>query len=185
MMITAQPFRSSVNSAADAFVTNRSDHLALINEMRQILERARTLSEAARPRFERRGQLLPRERLERLLDPGAPFLEIGNMAGYLVDDPNPETSVPGATQICGIGYVSGTRCMVQVDDSGINAGAMTRTSTRKGLRCHGHRPAAEAAVRPPRRECRCQPARVRGGDVDGAAASSRAWRACRRRVCRW
>jgi geranyl-CoA carboxylase beta subunit len=134
MMITAQPFRSSVNSAADAFVTNRSDHLALINEMRQILERARTLSEAARPRFERRGQLLPRERLERLLDPGAPFLEIGNMAGYLVDDPNPETSVPGATQICGIGYVSGTRCMVQVDDSGINAGAMTRTSTRKGLR---------------------------------------------------
>ena len=57
------------------------------------------------------------------------------MAGYLVEDKNAETSVPGATQIAGIAYISGTRCMVQVDDSGINAGAMTQTSTRKTLRC--------------------------------------------------
>jgi geranyl-CoA carboxylase beta subunit len=128
-------FRSRINPAEDAFDRNRNDHLALIERMNGLLQRARTLSETARPRFERRGQLLPRERLARLLDPGSPFLEIANMAGYLVDDPNPETSVPGATQICGIGYVGGARCMVQVDDSGINAGAMTRTSTRKGLRC--------------------------------------------------
>ena len=128
-------FRSHINPADEAFVRNRSDHLALIERMNGLLQRARTLSEAARPRFERRGQLLPRERLARLLDPDSPFLEIANMAGYLVDDTNPETSVPGATQICGIGYAGGARCMVQVDDSGINAGAMTRTSTRKGLRC--------------------------------------------------
>jgi len=128
-------FRSRINPADDAFVRNRDNHLALIERMDCLLQRTRTLSEAARPRFERRGQLLPRERLARLLDPGSPFLEIANMAGYLVDDTNPETSVPGATQICGIGYVGGARCMVQVDDSGINAGAMTRTSTRKGLRC--------------------------------------------------
>lgn len=134
MAYQAQPFRSSISSASDAFTRNRDDHLELIEKMNAILERSRTLSDAARPRFERRGQLLPRERLARLLDPGSPFLEIGNMAGYLLDDTNPETSVPGATQIAGIGYVQGTRCMIQVDDSGINAGAMTRTSTRKGCR---------------------------------------------------
>ncbi|WOJ92127.1 acyl-CoA carboxylase subunit beta [Congregibacter variabilis] len=134
MAYQAQTFRSSISSASEAFARNREDHLELIEKMNAILERSRTLSDAARPRFERRGQLLPRERLARLLDPGSPFLEIGNMAGYLLDDTNPETSVPGATQIAGIGYVQGTRCMIQVDDSGINAGAMTRTSTRKGCR---------------------------------------------------
>jgi geranyl-CoA carboxylase beta subunit len=102
--------------------------------MNGLLDRARALSEAARPRFDKRGQLLPRDRLAALLDAGSPFLEIGNMAGYLVDDADPETSVPGATQLCEIGFIEGVRCMVQVDDSGINAGAMTRTSTRKGCR---------------------------------------------------
>lgn len=134
MTDTSPSFRSSIRSASDAFARNRVEHLALIEKMNEILERSRTLSEGSRPRFEKRQQLLPRERLARLLDPGSPFLEIGNMAGYLVDDSNPETSVPGATQIAGIGYVQGARCMIQVDDSGINAGAMTRTSTRKGCR---------------------------------------------------
>ena len=127
-------YRSGVNPAGETFASNRAEHLALIERMNELLDRGASLSEAALPRFERRGQLLPRERLARLLDAGSPFLEIGNMAGYLVDDPNPDTSVPGATQICGIGYVSGARCMIQVDDAGINAGAMTRTSTRKGCR---------------------------------------------------
>ncbi|MEM9396539.1 MAG: carboxyl transferase domain-containing protein [Pseudomonadota bacterium] len=134
MAAHSPPFQSAISNTSDSFAQNRSDHLALIERMRGILERARTLSDAALPRFQRRSQLLPRERLARVLDPGSPFLEIGNMAGYLVDDDNEETSVPGATQICGIGYVQGTRCMIQVDDSGINAGAMTRTSTRKGCR---------------------------------------------------
>ncbi|MEM1401806.1 MAG: carboxyl transferase domain-containing protein [Pseudomonadota bacterium] len=134
MSTHAPAYRSRINNSSEEFARNREDHLALIEKMNGILERARTLSDGAKPRFERRGQLLPRERLARVLDPGSPFMEIGNMAGYLVDDANPETSVPGATQICGIGFVGGVRCMLQVDDSGINAGAMTRTSTRKGCR---------------------------------------------------
>ena len=134
MTETFVPFPSRVDTGSAAFARNRRDHLALLERLNGLLERSRELSEAARPRFEKRAQLLPRERLARLLDPGAPFLEIGNLAGYLVDDTDPATSVPGATQICGIGYIQGARCMVQVDDSGINAGAMTRTSTRKGCR---------------------------------------------------
>ena len=134
MTLSSTPFASSASTDDAAAAQHRADHLALIARLNELLERARTLSEAARPRFEKRGQLLPRDRLAALLDPGSPFLEIGNMAGYLVDDRDPATSVPGATQLCGIGFVEGVRCMVQVDDSGINAGAMTRTSTRKGCR---------------------------------------------------
>ncbi|GAB5413615.1 MAG: hypothetical protein Cons2KO_12180 [Congregibacter sp.] len=128
------PFQSAIAPAGEAFDSHRVAHLELIEKMKALLDRARSQSEAARPRFEKRGQLLPRERLARLLDPGSPFLEIGNMAGYLLDDKDPERSAPGATQIAGIGFIQGARCMIQVDDSGINAGAMTRTSTRKSCR---------------------------------------------------
>nr|WP_175580203.1 carboxyl transferase domain-containing protein [Kineobactrum sediminis] len=119
---------------SDRYVANQQQQQQLIDRMRAALARTAALSDASRPRFEKRGQLLPRERLARLLDPGSPFLEIGNMAGFLVDTGDPDKSVPGAAYICGIGYISGTRCMVTVDDSGINAGAMTTTSTTKASR---------------------------------------------------
>ena len=50
-----------------------------------------------------------------------PFVEFFNLASYCVDDPNRETSLPGASILAGIGYVSGVRSMICVDDSGINA----------------------------------------------------------------
>ncbi|MFT4103657.1 MAG: carboxyl transferase domain-containing protein, partial [Burkholderiaceae bacterium] len=84
--------------------------------------------------FERRGQLLPRERLALLLDPGAPWLELSSLAGYLVEDPDPATSVPGGGVICGIGYVGGTRVVVNVSDSGIDAGAIQAIGRDKILR---------------------------------------------------
>jgi len=77
------------------------------------------------PVFEKRGQLSPRERVRRLLDPGMPFLSLFTMANYLLDDPDPDTSVPGGSNILGIGFVSGTRCIIWADDSGIRAGAAT------------------------------------------------------------
>ncbi len=123
--------RLSVNDAA--FARNRADMLSLVDELRELEARAASLSERRRPRFEERGQLTPRERLSRLLDPGMPFLELYNLANYLVDDPNPETSIPGASAITGIGFVSGVRCMIYVDDSGINAGASTTQSVNMAL----------------------------------------------------
>lgn len=99
--------------------------LALIDELSALNARAPALSASKKPRFEKREQLLPRERLARLLDPGLPFLEIGNLAGYLLDTPDEAKSIPGGTIIGGIGYVSGTRCAIVVDDSGIKAGSLT------------------------------------------------------------
>lgn len=112
---------------------NRAEMEALIARMRRLEARAAAKSEARRPIFEKRGQLSPRDRLAALLDPGLPFLELFNMASYLVDDPDPKSSVPGASIIAGIGFVAGVRVMVYVDDAGINAGALTRKSVDKAL----------------------------------------------------
>ncbi len=109
--------------------------LALVNRLRQLEQRSAAKSEQRRERFEQRGQLTPRERLARLIDPGMPFVSLYNMASFLVDDKNPETSTPGANMITGIGFVSGVRCLVFVDDSGISAGAATGKSIEKALGC--------------------------------------------------
>jgi geranyl-CoA carboxylase beta subunit len=134
-MTNAPPaFHSRINSGAEEFAKNQADMQVLVDRLSETLERAAALSDKALPRFEKRGQLLPRERLQRLLDPGSPFLELNNMAGYLVEDENPDTSIPGSSSINGIGFVNGVRCLVVVDDSGINAGAMTTFSSKKAIR---------------------------------------------------
>ncbi len=109
--------------------------LALVDQLRELEDRAREKSDQRRQRFVERGQLTPRERLTHLLDPGMPFLSLYNLASYLVDDKNPQTSIPGANMITGIGYVSGVRSVIFVDDSGISAGAATAKSVEKGLGC--------------------------------------------------
>ena len=60
--------------------------------------------------------MLPRERVARLLDIGAPWLELSSIAGYGLDTPDLDKSVPGGGMIAGIGYVSGVRCMVVASD---------------------------------------------------------------------
>lgn len=127
-------FHSRISTDSQEFRSNREDMLASVGTLREILDRAAALSDKSRPRFEKRGQILPRERLTRLLDPGMPFLELLNMSGFTVDTPDRAVSVPGCSTIAGIGYIGGTRCMVMVDDSGINAGAMTALSTKKANR---------------------------------------------------
>ncbi|MEE2773412.1 MAG: carboxyl transferase domain-containing protein [Pseudomonadota bacterium] len=130
-----KPFKSNLAISSKSFVDNKAANLALIRKLREIEKRAANKSEMRRERFTERAQLSPRERLAALLDPGLPFLELFNLAGYLVDDENPNTAIPGANIIAGIGYVSSSRCMIWVDDSGINAGAITMKSVEKGLAC--------------------------------------------------
>ncbi len=128
-------FKSKIDTSGDEYAANRADMLALVDKLRELTARAEAHSEKRRPRFLERGQLTPRERLAQLLDPGMPFLELYNMANYLVDDENPDTSIPGASTIAGIGFVAGVRSMIMVDDSGIAAGASTTKSVEKGLGC--------------------------------------------------
>ncbi len=126
-------FESLIDPGSSEFATNREAMLGLVGRLRELEGRAAALSEKRGPRFAERGQLTPRERLARLLDPGMPFLELYSLCNYLVDDQDPATSVPGGNMITGIGFVAGVRCMVFVDDSGISAGAATTRSVTKAL----------------------------------------------------
>lgn len=128
-------FVSRINTTSDQFAKNKEDLLKLVEKMRALEKRAEAKSELRRPIFNKRGQLSPRERLSALLDPGLPFLELYNLASYLVDDPDPETTIPRASVTLGIGLVSGVRCMVFIDDAGINAGAATAKTVEKVLGC--------------------------------------------------
>ncbi len=119
-------FESRVDRASDSFKANRADMLALIGRMQELNGRGAIRSEARKPRFVQRNQLTPRERLARLLDPGLPFLVMGNMAGYLLDTADEEKSLPGGNMIAGIGFIRGVRCAIAVDDSGIQAGSLTQ-----------------------------------------------------------
>ncbi|MEM1155024.1 MAG: carboxyl transferase domain-containing protein [Pseudomonadota bacterium] len=127
-------FNSKINPSSESFRKNREEMLAHIEHLNKLNARGAMISEKRKPRFEARGQLTPRERLARLLDPGMPFLAIGNIAGYLLDNSDPEKSIPGSTVITGIGFISGVRCMVVVDDSGIQAGSLTTAGASRILR---------------------------------------------------
>ncbi|MCP4466452.1 MAG: acyl-CoA carboxylase subunit beta [Halieaceae bacterium] len=118
-------FTTKIKVTSESFSRNRADMLALIERLETLNARGAIISEKRRPRFEARGQLSPRERIARLLDPGMPFLSVGNLAGYLLDTQDPDKSIAGSTIIAGIGFVGGTRCVVVVDDSGIMAGSLT------------------------------------------------------------
>ena len=70
----------ALDRASDSFAANRRHTLELIEQWRAIEARTRAASAKAGPLFEKRGQLLPRERVTRLLDPGVPFLELSTLA---------------------------------------------------------------------------------------------------------
>jgi 3-methylcrotonyl-CoA carboxylase beta subunit len=97
---------------------------------RRVAEAALGGPEAVRVRHTARGKLLPRERVDRLLDPGSPFLEIGQLAAFgLYED-----QAPGAGIIAGIGRVSGREVMIVANDSTVKGGAYFPLTVKKHLR---------------------------------------------------
>ena len=126
--------QSKLDPASESFQSNRTRMLELIARLRSLEKRTRDKSGEAKPLLDKRGQLLPRERVARLLDPGAPWLELSSLAGYCLDNPDPEKSIPGGGMIAGIGYVAGARAVVVASDSGIDAGAIQHMGREKLLR---------------------------------------------------
>jgi geranyl-CoA carboxylase beta subunit len=127
-------FTSTWHPQSPSAQQRREAMLARIRELRALEQRAADKSAEARPVFDKRGQLLPRERVGLLLDPGEPFLPLAALAGYQQDSKDPESSVPGGGMIAGIGFVRGVRCMVVASDSGIDAGAIQPMGLEKILR---------------------------------------------------
>src|ERR1700754_3681946 len=125
---------NTIATGSANYRANREGMLALIARMRALEDRTRMASAAAKDRFHKRGQLLPRERVALVLDPGSPFVELSTLAGYMFDVPDAGKSVPGGGVIAGIGFVSGIRCMVSANDAGIDAGALQPFGLDKTLR---------------------------------------------------
>jgi len=117
---------------ADAESTaNRAAMAALVAELRaRAAEVALGGPQAARARHVARGKLLPRERVERLLDPGTAFLEIGQFAAFDVY----EEAVPAAGLITGVGRVSGRLAMIVANDATVKGGTYYPLTVKKHLR---------------------------------------------------
>ena len=127
-------FESAFNAQSASVQQRRVAMLARIHQLRTLEDRAAQASAKSKPVFDKRGQLLPRERIALLLDAGAPYLPLCSLAGFLQDTRDPEKSVPGGGILAGIGFVSGVRCMVVASDSGIEAGAIQPRGLEKILR---------------------------------------------------
>ncbi|MCG6873167.1 MAG: methylcrotonoyl-CoA carboxylase [Gammaproteobacteria bacterium] len=123
--------QSSLDSGNGDFHRNRAALMVLVDELR---ERAAKISEGggerARERHAARGKLLPRERIARLLDEGAPFLELGLFAAWEMYD----NAAPAAGIITGIGRVHGRQCMIVANDATVKGGTYYPLTVKKHLR---------------------------------------------------
>jgi 3-methylcrotonyl-CoA carboxylase beta subunit len=123
--------RSTASPGSDEFRGNLEANQALVKDLREQLDRVnRGGGERARERHVGRGKLLPRERVDRLVDPGAPFLELSPMAAHgLYGD-----EAPGAGIITGIGRVSGRECVIVANDATVKGGTYYPMTVKKHLR---------------------------------------------------
>jgi 3-methylcrotonyl-CoA carboxylase beta subunit len=117
--------------AGEAFKAGAAHNEALVAELRERVDAAgRGGSERSRERHVARGKLLPRDRVDTLLDPGSPFLELSPLAanGMYGDE------APGAGIITGVGRVSGRECVVVANDATVKGGTYYPVTVKKHLR---------------------------------------------------
>ena len=124
-------YTSKINTHAQVFSDNHGNMQALVDDLQNKVQRVLAGGgERAQQRHLSKGKLLPRERLEQLLDPGSPFLELSQLAAFEV---YPE-EVPCAGLIAGIGRVEGVECMIVVNDATVKGGSYFPLSVKKQLR---------------------------------------------------
>jgi geranyl-CoA carboxylase beta subunit len=126
--------KTSLNPRSAAFLENTTRMRERIAEFRALEDKIIAASNAEAEKFARRGQLLPRERIDRLLDRGAPFLELAPLAGLGMHDDDGKRSVMGGGGIHGIGFIAGKRCLIAANDSAIKGGTVAPMGLRKMLR---------------------------------------------------
>ncbi|MBI1792563.1 MAG: methylcrotonoyl-CoA carboxylase [Chloroflexi bacterium] len=122
---------SSTDSASAEFTANSEHHRALAGELKQRLARVREGGgEKYRRRQEEQGKLFVRDRIERLLDPGSPFLELSPLAAYeLYDDETPSSGI-----VTGIGRVSNREVLIVANDATVKGGSYFPMTVKKHLR---------------------------------------------------
>ncbi|MBY0305032.1 MAG: methylcrotonoyl-CoA carboxylase [Sphingomonas sp.] len=129
--MSAPVLDTKITLDSESFRTNAAHNRALVDRLRaDVATAALGGNEKSRERHTARGKLLPRDRVERLLDPGSPFLEIGQLAAFDVYGED----IPGAGMIAGIGRVSGRQCMIICNDATVKGGTYYPLTVKKHLR---------------------------------------------------
>jgi 3-methylcrotonyl-CoA carboxylase beta subunit len=128
--------QTQLNPRSADFAANAAAMRALVDDLRAKLDKvAMGGGEAARAKHVARGKLLPRERVQMLLDPGTPFLEIAPLAALgMYPDKDGSDSAPSAGVIAGIGRVSGVDCVVVCNDATVKGGTYYPLTVKKHLR---------------------------------------------------
>ncbi|MCE2688585.1 MAG: methylcrotonoyl-CoA carboxylase [Rubrivivax sp.] len=122
---------SKINPRGEDFKASTQAMRAMVDDLHTQLDRsALGGGEAARAKHTARGKLLPRDRVEGLLDPGTPFLEVGALAGLDMYD----NAAPGGGMIAGIGRVSGVECAIVCNDATVKGGTYYPVTVKKHLR---------------------------------------------------
>ena len=122
---------TQLNSRSADFQANAEAMRALVADLQaQIAQAAQGGGEAARAKHTARGKLLPRDRVQMLLDPGTPFLELAPLAAHGLYNGD----APCAGVIAGIGRVSGVDCMIVCNDATVKGGTYYPLTVKKHLR---------------------------------------------------
>ncbi|MBI3531514.1 MAG: methylcrotonoyl-CoA carboxylase [Burkholderiales bacterium] len=122
---------TKLNARSADFQANATAMRSLVDDLNaQVAKMAQGGGEAARSKHTARGKLLPRERVQRLLDPGTPFLELSPLAAYAMYN----DEAPCAGLIAGIGRVSGVDCMIVCNDATVKGGTYYPLTVKKHLR---------------------------------------------------
>ncbi|MFD7386893.1 carboxyl transferase domain-containing protein [Streptomyces sp. NPDC059852] len=130
-MHEAPELQSAADPASETWRANEEAHRALGEELRARLAAVRLGGgEKARARHTARGKLLPRDRVDTLLDPGSPFLELAPLAA----DGMYDGQAPAAGVIAGIGRVSGRECVIVANDATVKGGTYYPMTVKKHLR---------------------------------------------------
>ncbi|MBN9287410.1 MAG: methylcrotonoyl-CoA carboxylase [Gammaproteobacteria bacterium 39-13] len=123
--------KSNLNIKSESFSKNVENILIQVKALQQLSEKiAEGGGKEAQDLHQSRGKLLPRVRINKLLDPGSPFLELSAMAGYQLYD----EEIPGGGLITGIGRVHGLECMIIVNDATVKGGTYYPITVKKHLR---------------------------------------------------
>ena len=127
-----QPIRSQADPSSPEFARSRAHHEALRDDLRRRLE---TVRKGGDPRLvekhRERGKMFVRDRIDALLDPGSPFLELSPLAA---DEVYGKDHVPAAGIVTGIGRVHGIECMVVANDATVKGGTYYPLTVRKHIR---------------------------------------------------
>jgi 3-methylcrotonyl-CoA carboxylase beta subunit len=122
---------NSINTQSAEYLLKASAMQALVDDLQaQVANLQLGGGEKYQAKHLSRGKMLPRQRIDALLDPGSPFLEVAQLAAHEVYD----MAVPSAGIVCGVGLVSGRYCMVIANDATVKGGTYFPLTVKKHLR---------------------------------------------------